>query len=151
MAKCIFFDKNGRYKNHKDGVNSPDYFGRDDVTLNPEGLKDLVNRGVPRKHWKIVIKALEYVNGNPTMNNIVEMSQAEKNIVDAEIVEKEQEAKANLIDLDKRDIDLLVLAKMTWDEANKVRKWLKKPTITWQMFKNTYKATKEEILNFLEG
>jgi len=122
MAKAVFFDEKGRYKSYNGGVHSVDYFGRNDVALNPPGLKDLIDRNIPKKYWKKVIVALEYINGNPVMNDVEEIIQAEKDIVDAEIADKEaaeEEVKRNPDNLEKliKCCFLAILQKMNYPIA----------------------------------
>jgi len=79
MANVIIFDEvTKRVTDYLKSVHTPDYTGRDDIIINPENLPICV-----MKYWKIA-------NGQ-----IVEMSQAEKDAVDAEEKQREKQARLN--------------------------------------------------------
>lgn len=77
MANIIIFDVEAkRVIDYLKSVHTPDFAGRDDVIINPEDLPACII-----KYWKVVKK------------KVVEMSQAEKDVVDAEEKEKEKQAR----------------------------------------------------------
>ena len=78
MANVIIFNEaDNKIIDYKTSVNTPDYSSRTDVIVNPD-LSAL--SGIPRKYWK------------QDSGAIVEMTQAEKDAVDAEEVQAQLEA-----------------------------------------------------------
>lgn len=76
---------------YKESVNTPDY-PSSDWLINPD-MSAVVN--VPRKYWKLV------------GNNVVEMTQTEKDAVDAEILQRQRD---KVTDLDMADLKIVLTA-----------------------------------------
>lgn len=137
MAVLVFFDDEGRVKKVDKG-SSPDYYNKN-VAINPPTLKSLKEQEIPKKHWKKVEVERGYdERGNPTMNDVAEMSQAEKDIVDQEIADEQtvvEEARKNIDKLPKSEKVSNILM---FKEINKIRVHIGLPKYTWKQFKQAY-------------
>ena len=128
MAHIAIYDKvTKRVLEYLRSVHTPDYQDRDNVLINP-GLP-----GCEMKYWKVEKGAIE------------EMSQAEKDKVDAEI-----QAAIDAIEEARKDIDNLekavrVLAILVFKQINKLRVKDGDPEYTWAQFKQAFKNEWEEI------
>ena len=122
MAHIAIYDKvTKRVLEYLRSVHTPDYQDRDNVLINP-GLP-----GCEMKYWKVEKGAIE------------EMSQAEKDKVDAEI-----QAAIDAIEEARKDIDNLekavrVLAILVFKQINKLRVKDGDPEYTWMQFKQAFK------------
>ena len=121
MADIIIFDKStGKVKDYLKSQHTPDFTNRDDVIVNP------VIPDVDRKYWKIVD------------GNVVKMTQAEKDTVDAEEQAEKEALEKMQKDIDRLDRTIRALASLTFREINKLRKLANQTKYTWTQFKDAY-------------
>ena len=138
MAKIVFFDDKGRVEKVGSG-NTPDYF-EENVAINPPSISTLIATGLPRKYWKKVIAAQhKNAQNNWTMNDVAEMSQTEKDVVDAKIQAAIDAAEEAQKDIDKLPKGLKVLARLTFKEINRLRTNAGLFEYTWAQFKQAFK------------
>ena len=142
MADSIIYDKNdsvvpGRVKEFKPSQNIVGSIQLTDRNWN-DLLPDTVYTWAELKRLREEIqKEMKYwkvVDGR-----IVEMSQSEKDALDAQIAadrEAEEEAQKDIDNIGK---DVKVLAILTFNEVNRLRKFAGLEEYTWAQFKKAYK------------
>ena len=138
MAKIVFFDDKGRVEKVGSG-HTPDYFDKN-VAINPPSIGTLIKADVPQKYWKrVAIARHKNQQNNWTMNDVEGMTQAEKDVVDAEIqvaIDAIEEARKDIDNLEKA---VRILAILVFKQINKLRVKDGDPEYTWMQFKQAFK------------
>ena len=122
MANVAIYDlATKRILKYLRSVHTPNYANRDDVLINP-ALPDC-----SMKYWKV------------ESGIIVEMTQPEKDVVDAEEQAEQDAMEEARKDIDKLEKGLKVLAILTFKEINKLRANAGLFEYTWTQFKQAFK------------
>ena len=122
MANVAIYDlATKRILKYLRSVHTPNYADRTDVLVNP-GLPDC-----EMKYWKV------------ESGIIVEMTQAEKDVIDTEEQAEQDAMEETQKDIDKLEKGLKVLAILTFKEINKLRTNAGLFEYTWTQFKQAFK------------
>ena len=140
MARGLFFDGEGKFESDGGNVNSLKYKGRDDVALNPPSMPTLIAGGVKTKYWKIVLIAWQMIDGVVMQNDVAEMSQVEKDAVDQAEADEQAALEEARKDIDNLEKATKTLAKLSFEEINKLRANAGLSEYTWAQFKTAFKA-----------
>ena len=112
-------------------VHTPDYMGNPDILINPA-----IPDGVPEKYWKV------------EFDNILEMSQAEKDAVDLEL---DNARKAAILQYAENEFNanpvMLAFGKMLFNEINKLRVKNGDPAYTRAQFNTALQTELESSIS----